>query len=313
MSSPKVGGILTNFAKLVDASLPWKDGIVVMLKAYFDASTRAESGVFCVAGVALTSDGAKLLEQRLNDVFGKRRCHMTDLHARKGAFAGIDDSEAGSLCRGAIAAINECALAVATISCDVAEVTSLIPTNATPDAESLADTMRGPYNTCLHWTMMVMGRMFDLEPPQRIQYWFEMGDEFQGAARRFLAVINGHQFAEPLRRSYAYGSDVFAAKADVVPFDAADVVAWEWRKHVERIRANQKVRPSLTALMNGSCTADGQAFHNTNARYGNHFTGASLRRYFDKMGAVMRATSVEEIELAVQRGSSRELPFGQRA
>ena len=138
-----------SFADLVDASIPWDDGTVAMLKAYFDASSRTESGVFCVAGVAFGVDRAKKVERQLKKVFGQRRCHMTDLHARRGDFAGIDDSEADRLCRGAVGAIKGLATAVAVVSCDIEEVARLTPTDYSDDAEPLADTMRSAYNLSL--------------------------------------------------------------------------------------------------------------------------------------------------------------------
>jgi hypothetical protein len=295
------GGGPSEFDEFIDATFPWEDGKVVMLKSYFDASSRSDTGVFCVAGVAFGIDRAKKFEREMRSLFGQRRCHMTDMSARKGEFEGVPPEQTDRLCRAAISAIVGNATAIAVVSCDVSEVEKYRPRETTHHSEPLADSMRSAYNCCLHWSMTVMGRMLATEPPQRVQYWFETGDLFQDAARRFLATIN-HPHALPLRQGYAYGSDVFAAKADVVSFDAADIVAWEWRKHVERFRSGAKERPSLTALMDGPCVVGGQPFHNTVGRYGNHFSGAPLVRFFDKMGAILRATSVAEIEAAVRRG-----------
>jgi hypothetical protein len=40
-----------DFAEALDAAMPWADGTIFMLRPAFDAAS-AESGVFCVAGVA---------------------------------------------------------------------------------------------------------------------------------------------------------------------------------------------------------------------------------------------------------------------
>jgi hypothetical protein len=266
-----------------------------MLRAYFDASSRT-TGVYCVAGIAFGIDRAKKAEREWRKLFGSRRCHMTDLHARAGEFKGITDSEADRLCRGAIGIINAHAAIVTAVSCDASEVERLTPRLAESHAEPLLDTMRSPYNCGLHWTMMAMGMLAGRQ--QRMQYWFELGDEFQGAARRFLTTLNDPK-VKPLRRSYCYGSDAFVSKKDAHLFDAADLIAWEWGTHINRMRAGRKVRPSVMALMNGPCVVEGKAYHASAGRYANHYTGQPLERFFSKMGRIMVATSHAEIDAVI--------------
>lgn len=271
----------------------------MVLRAYFDASRR-QSGVSCVAGVAFGIDRAKKAEREWHRIFGAQGCHMTDLHARKGAFAGISKEEADRLCRAAVRVINDHASFIAVVSCHDEEVRRQAPREAAADSEPLLDSARSAYNCGLHWTMMALGTLLGRQ--QRIQYWFERGDEFQGAARRFLATLNDPR-ADALRRSYCYGSDAFVSKADAVLFDAADIVAWEWGKHVDRLREGKGARPSLVALMDGPCVVSQQPFLWSATRYANHYTGKPLENYFSKMQRLMLATSHEEVD-AVLRGSS---------
>jgi hypothetical protein len=287
----------TAFDEVLDAAMPWEDGMVVMLRAYFDASRRT-SGVSCVAGVAFGIDRAKKAERQWRSIFGDAGCHMTELHARKGHFAGISDGEADALCRAAIRTINEHASLISVVSCDVDEVDRLSPKSATADSELLLDSARSAYNCGLHWTMGAMGSLLNHQD-QRVQYWFERGDNFQGAARRLMAALNDPK-VESLRRFYCYGSYAFVANADAMLFDAADVVAWEWGKHIERLRQGKAARPSLAALMNDDpCVVNGQPFCRTATRYANHYTGPALERFFSKMTQVMRATSADEVRAAV--------------
>lgn len=269
--------------------------MVVMLAAYFDASAR-QSGVFSVAGVAFGIDRAKKAEREWRSIFGDRRCHMTDLHARKREFLGVSDKGADQLCRAAIRTIATYATIVISVSCDIDEVARLTPRDVTNDALPLADALRSAYNCCLHWAMHAMGSA--TSQAEHIQYWFELGDEYQGAARRFLTTLNDSK-AEPLRRAYSYGSDAFVSKADARLFEVPDVVAWEWAKNIDRFREGKNSRPSLEALMGGPCLQDNAPGHHSVGRYARHFTGAPLERFFRKMGAVMAATSTEEVQAAI--------------
>lgn len=295
MNALKRSDMRCSFDGALDAAFPWDNGTIVVLRAYFDASART-TGVYCVAGVAFGLDRAKKAERAWRELFGARRCHMTDLHARKGAFAGIDAADADRLCRGAVRIINDYASMVVAVSCDVDEVKRLTPTAAEPHAEGLLDTVRSPYNCGLHWTMMAMGELAGRQ--QQIQYWFELGDENQGAARRYLAGLN-EPMIEPLRKSYCYGSDAFVSKKDAQLFDAADLVAWEWGTHVNRLRAGAGVRPSIKALMKGPCVLNGRPFCASASRYANHYSGQPLETFFQKIGRIMRATSQDEIDAVV--------------
>jgi len=269
-----------------------------MLRAYFDASQR-NSGVFSVAGVAFGVDRAKKADSAWRAAFDGRRLHMADLHARKGEFDGISLEDADRYCRSAVAIINRFASFVVAVSCDIEEVNRLRPSGPPFDAHDIMNSHRSAYNSCLHWIMTLLGGTIGRDDQQRVQYWFELGDEFQGASRRFLADIN-EPHMEKLRRSYCYNSDAFVSKADAPLFDAADFVAWEWGKHVDRLRAGQHVRPSLIALMGDSCIADGKPYHRSSHRAAIHTTGEPLAKFFRKIAALIVARSVEEVDAAIK-------------
>ncbi|GIK86562.1 MAG: hypothetical protein BroJett026_20430 [Betaproteobacteria bacterium] len=287
-----------DFLELVDAAMPWEDGTILMLRAYFDASQR-DSGVFSVAGVAFGVDRAKKADREWRSAFDGRRLHMADLHARKGEFDGITAEDAGRYCKAAVQIINRYASVVVAVSCDVDEVERLRPKGPEFDSHQIIDSARSSYNCGLHWTMMALGGI--LGDGQRVQYWFERGDRFQGASRRFLETLNNPDY-ERLRHAYCYGSDAFVDKADAPLFDAADLVAWEWGKHIDRVRAEQPVRPSLIALMGDQCVVDGKPGYRSDVRGRGaiHASGEPLARFFRKLSALILARSHEEVDAVLR-------------
>ena len=287
-----------DFAEALDAAMPWADGTIFMLRACFDASER-ESGVFCVAGVAFGVDRARKADREWSTAFDGRRLHMADLHARKGDFEGISAEDAGRYCQSAVRIINRYATAVVAVSCDVDEVEQHRPRGPQFDSHQITDISRSAYNLCVHLTMMGLGGMLGRDG-QKVQYWFELGDKFQSASRRFLESLN-HPKHEPLRQAYCYGSDAFVSKADAPLFDAADMVAWKWGKHIDRVRVGQPPRPSLAALMGSLCVVDGKPGHKARGRVAIHACGKPMARYFRKQSALILARSHEEVA-AIIRG-----------
>jgi hypothetical protein len=289
----------SDFVEVLDAAMPWDDGTIFMLRAYFDASQR-ESGVFSVAGVAFGVDRARKADREWRLAFDGRRLHMADLHARKGDFEGISAEDAGRYCRSAVEIITRYASVVVAVSCDVEEVERLRPKGDRFDSHQMTDSVRSSYNCGLHWTMMALGGILGRDC-QKVQYWFERGDKFQGASRRFLETLNNPD-TESLRLAYCYGSDAFVSKADAPLFDAADLVAWEWGKHIDRIRAGQPVRPSLVALMGDQCVVDGKPGYRSDARGRGaiHASGEPLARFFRKFSALILARSHDEVDAALR-------------
>ena len=285
----------SHFAELLDAVSLRDDGVIAMLRAYFDAS-RLDNGILAIAGIAFGLDRAKSAERALRLIFGERYCHMTDLHNRKGAFEGIGDEEADRLCRGAIGIINEYASAHVAISCDVPAVEALGIREAKPQSTPLVDGFRHAYPCCLHWAMCAMGDVVGKQRNSGIAYWFELGDDFQGQARNFLSHI-AKPDNKPLRDAYQHESDVFAPKEKAPLFGLADVLAWEWARHVSATGSGRQTRKSLAAVMNGhSCRTDqGIPFFKASNKYAIHYTGWPMDKFFDRLRRVMLSSSMDEM------------------
>lgn len=283
------------FDELLEASLPWDDGVVVMLRAYMDASTQER--VLAVAGVGFGVDRAKKAEREWRALFGDRVCHMTDLHNRRGDFAGISGDEAGQLCKDAVAIVNRYASFAVVVSCDVEEVSDLGLRNAAPQNEFLLDAVRNPYPCCMHWAMGALGGMTNAQGGPAVAYVFERGDRFQGQLRKFLAELAKPE-AQALARDYGLASEVFVDKGAARLLEAADVLAWEWARHVRRQKPGSATRKSLAALMEGNdCVVNGHPYYQSGNRYAAHYRGEQVVRFFERMDRLLTATSEEQIRV----------------
>lgn len=268
-----------------------------MLKAFVDASLL-RSGVFCVAGLAFGLDRAKKAHKEWVALYGHRHGHMTDLHARRGEFEGISDDEADRLCRGSVRIINKYASYIVTVACDISEVVESLPTEATPDSKWILDVYKNFYPVCAHWALTSIGN-FAGRKPGGIAYWFELGDEDQGAVMRFLSDIRTPA-KRPLLDNYAFSSATFSPADDVRLFETADFAAWEWAKQIERQRNGLPTRPSLIALMSDQpCMVAGKPYCKTASRYAVHYSGEPLTKYMDASRRILAATSVEELRAIV--------------
>jgi hypothetical protein len=105
-----------------------------------------------------------------------------------------------------------------------------------------------PYTLCSYWCLMNVrhwaGRT---KYSGTIDYHFERGHPSQTEADR---VMNDIFEVPELRTFYRYASHQFSQKTDAVPLQAADVLAWHWRKNtVERSKGNPKLRKDLASLL----------------------------------------------------------------
>lgn len=286
----------SGFEDLLMATVSSEEGQVTMLRAYLDASDMG--GVYCVAGVAFGYDRAIKAERKWTELYGDRYGHLTDLHARQGEFAGVSREEADHLCRGSVSIINEYASHIVVVSCDVAQVERQLPRSAHPENRWAMDAYKGLYPCCLNW---LMGSMGEAVGNQKISYWLEAGDEFSGAAAKFLQEIS-QPFAKELQTAYALGNFAFLPSHQARLFEAADLVAWEWATHMKRLNSgNRKVRGSLPALMGNPVSMTDVRLVKGRGRYAMHFAGDAVEKHMNAMQRLMSASSVEEM-VALRRG-----------
>lgn len=287
MSAPE------DFDELLEILMPWAGGHAVMLRAFIDASTR-ESDIFCVAGIAFGADRARKAERAWRSLMGERIAHLTDMHARRGAFADFTQEQGGETLKQQVAIINRFASFGVAFSCDLAEMNKLLPSHAAEDeSELILDGFRRAYSTLSHLTMHTLGRMAVRAEGAGIAYIFESGDEYQSESSRF--IDHATQKGSPLREVYQYRSHGYVDKPDARLLETGDVLAWEWAKHIERGRAGIGMRRSLEAMLGEPAELTERGIR-TEKYFCLHVSGAELERFCDKVGRLLLATDPAEVQ-----------------
>ncbi len=261
-----------------------------MLRAYSDAS-NLETGTFCVAAIAFGEDRAKKAERAWRGLMGERIAHITDMHARKKAFADLSANDADTIIRGQVQIIREHASFGIAVSCDKSELAKILPKIAEKDSLSLLDGFRMPYATCCHLAMHTMGRISAQNGRAAgIAYMFEKGDDHQSQSANFIECAVRDQ---SMKAVYQYKSHGYFEKKDARLMEAADLLAWEWARQIDRSRNGKHVRPSLRHMLDGDVSGTAYKSGKWSAF---HVTGSVLERFCGKVGRLLLATDRNEIQ-----------------
>lgn len=127
-----------------------------------------------------------------------------------------------------------------------------------------------------------------------IAYIFESGDEHQDDSDRFIKFATA-QKGSPLLDLYQYRSHGYLKKEDARLLETADVLAWEWAKHVERTREGKQMRPSLRELVGPDYEVANQIGLKNEKFFCLHVSGMELERFCDKVGRLLLATEKEQV------------------
>lgn len=277
------------FDELLEILMPWAGGYAVLLRAYFDASMR-EGDTLCVAALAFGADNATKAERAWRQLMGARIAHLTDMHARQEDFYGISDEEAEYLIRSQVQVINRYSSMGVAYSCSLKEITPLLPKNTARGSEPLLDGFRTAYAMLCHIAMFTLGRFAEKPSGEpQLAYIFESGDEYQAQSARFIE--HAAQFQQDIRM-YSCRSHSYVQKGDMRLLETADVLAWEWAKHVNRRAEGKPIRGSLAAILGKKI--DGVAYASPAFRC-LHMTGPNLERSCSKINQLLQATTKEEI------------------
>lgn len=264
------------FCELLDFTMPWNGGVAVVLAAYFDASAR-ESDMLAVAGLAFSGDGAKTATEKWVDLWGDTRCHMTDLHSGRGRpgnpYFGWSDDEAGQRLKDSVSIINAYASYAVAVSCRISDIERLAPKTATPETEFFLDAFSAAYPLCATMAMSALGGLLRKSGNDSgVAYFFEQGDLNQSAAQRYIEHATSPRYGEDraaIKEHYRHRSFTVMQKEDSRLFEMADIFAWEWAKHMERLMQGKPMRDSLRALLGDGksgetdfTSASRRAFHN---------------------------------------------------
>jgi hypothetical protein len=144
------------------------------------------------------------------------------------------------------------------------------------------DGFRRAYATCCHLAMTTLGELIRVNNGiPAVAYFFESGDRYQAQSQRFISQITT---APLLKDSYCHKSHTVADKADARLLETADILAWEWAKHRDRVRSHQPTRPSLIAVLNPDSSGHmGETDFASRTRMAMHISGEPPERYFNKV------------------------------
>lgn len=234
-------------------------GEVVALRAGVDAG-RSGSGVYAVAGVAFSYGRAKKANNQWERLLDGRTFHMTDLNARKGDFEGISDRDKNRIMHGIVEIIRNNASYITCTSYDdglIAEKFPKLSNGMEVADEFLYRAFRTKYGPMIHMCMWALGDFANggTNTGNKISYVLETGDEGQGGFIEYIQYLMNNTKTQPVYKyvleQYSLSRLTSAPKEEIEGiFHAADFVAWEWARHVERQRQKLPMRKSLEALTN---------------------------------------------------------------
>jgi hypothetical protein len=241
-----------------------------VIEAYFDESER--NGVFCVAGYCYFPSKAPRAAKKWSEILGGRTFHATDMNCGWGEFKDLDKDTSDRMYRGLVATVLKYA--------ELGIAASVSPNEVTTKWPGL-DGFRTAYAVCCHHVVgRVSSYLRDSGIKSRVAYVFEAGHKHAPEADSYM-----HSIAKSERRRdlYHYCSHAFVSKKDMPLLQTADLLAWEWRKHVLE-RGFDATKFSLDN-MRGSLR---ELFERGGKKHiVGHFTGSDLDRYFDYIKSQM--------------------------
>ncbi|WP_431201215.1 hypothetical protein ACQ86E_18565 [Bradyrhizobium betae] len=145
-----------------------------------------------------------------------------------------------------------------------------------------------------------------LKRGKHISYIFEAGDGGQPGMLRFLNFIMDRPAGQLLAESYSMSRFTAATKGQMEGiFHAADFVAWEWSRHVERQIKGKVMRKSLSVLTGeDAATPDYFGLTLGSKRHSHlfrHYNNRHIDRFVRYFREIIEATSHEAIESANQQ------------
>lgn len=252
-----------------------------------------------------------------------RTFHMTDLHNRKNDFDGISGDDTDRIMRGIVDIINRYASYLTCTSYDGDLISEKFP-KASNDVklsdEFLHKAFRTKYGPMTHMCMWAMGRFATGDGKRRragnnISYVLEAGDEGQGGFVSYINFLINNSHAQPVYKhvlDYYSVSQLTISPKDSLEgiFHAADFVAWEWARHVDRQRRSLPIRKSLQALCEQSQVSEdyyGMNFGNQSKVFFRHYA----EKHANRLVKFLRETaeSTKEADLVAANAHWAETRF----
>jgi hypothetical protein len=213
-----------------------------VFSAYFDESgTDKQSPIMCVAGYVFADEEVLRFTAEWNELlaeYGLPYLHMKDFVHSRGPFKGLARADRDGLYPRLIAVLRARLAHGIVISMSEREYEAVVPRELRREFESA-------YAVCSFLSFVAVQRWADRERYDGpIAYTFEAGDEHASEAARHMQGLAQDPIARAVTR---YDSHSFASRESAVPLQAADVLAWEWTKHV-RDTVMRRARPTRKSL-----------------------------------------------------------------
>jgi len=242
-----------------------------MMEVYFDESgTHAGSPVVCIAGYLFTSEQARHMNREWAEAlarFGLTKFHATDCGNGKKEFKHLVPQQRIELTKSVIGIVKRrmhIGFAVTMSETDFHQV---------PPPTWLKG---GPYMICAMYALSgVSGWAEKNSYDGGISYFFEEGDKHQGATSEAIRELCEH----PIGKSgFRYHSHAFVPKLGNGPLQAADLLAYEWFREIERLNGPNSQRPSRRSF---------DSLLQQPGYYAAHFGAADLDKFLKKDYAFM--------------------------
>lgn len=213
-------------SNLIQLLLPRGGYILNLVECYFDESES--DGILCVAGYLFEKDSCIAMAEKWQQVLDEHHLayfHMVECAHGNKQFKDKSKDERIDIQSKLIDLIKSHAEQGYAASFEL-EHAHLMP--QTP--RHVID-ITNPYTLCCH--LCLLGARHWAERTSysgKISYVFESGHRSAADSNAIMNTVFAH---EDLRQDFRYSSHTFGDKRQFIPLQAADILAWQWRKRVK--------------------------------------------------------------------------------
>ena len=230
------------FESVLGAVLPEGDFVAVIYHAYLDESgTHRGSPAMTMASYIFDERSVRLFCRDWRSELeraGLTAAHMTDCALGFGEYRDMSMRERITVEKNLIKIIRKRSLVGMTISLDHAKF------------EKVMDGVRFKHSAYTNLLLISVRKMGEWvkkrDPDGRIAFFFESGHDKAKEAHAFMNFIDKNNWDENFR----YVSHTFMDKKDLLPLQAADMLAWQHCHYlVRRAQGHKEMRKDFDALV----------------------------------------------------------------
>jgi hypothetical protein len=246
--------------------LPNGGYVMQIVDFYLDESESPDPPIMCVAGYLFKKEASIIFDNELAELLHKNGLpyfRMVDCAHGNGVFDGWDVGERDTVAREVIEMIKRYASQGCAISFNLNDASFL------PGAKAIGIDIISPYSFACFALLSAAKRWAERNSYHgRIAYFFESGHTYHSESNRIMNAIFSDDWS---REFFMYSSHSFVDKREVRQVQAADLLAWQWRKNrKDWLEGNKRMRLDLQSLI--------QVPHNVK-----HFSEPELRTLLSEM------------------------------